>query len=148
MTLDKLCPTRWTVRGKCYKKIIGTYNALFELWRHTLDEGRLTTDVKARIIGCYNQMTKFDFYFGLHLGQKFYSLTDNLSQALQQSKMSAISGQRLARLTISTIEKMRDNESAGMFFDYVSKWRRHILSLKKLSSDGEKGNQTTQFYKT
>ena len=32
--------------------------------------------------------------------------------------MFAISGQRL---TISTIEKMRDNESAGMFFDYVSK---------------------------
>ena len=79
MTLDKLCPTRWTVRGKCDKKIIGTYNALFELWRHTWDEGRLTTDVKARIIGCYNQMRKFDFYFGLHLGQKFYSLTESIT---------------------------------------------------------------------
>ena len=76
---------------------------LFQLWGHCLKEDKLATDVKARIIGCSTPMTKFDFYFGMHLGHKFYSLTDNLSEAQQKSKMSAVSGQRLARLTIQTI---------------------------------------------
>ena len=31
-TLDKLCPTRWTVRAKCYQKIIDNYESLVELW--------------------------------------------------------------------------------------------------------------------
>ena len=30
-TLDKLCPTRWTVRDICYKKIIDNYESLVEL---------------------------------------------------------------------------------------------------------------------
>ena len=28
-TLDKLCPTRWTVRAGCYRKIVTFYDALF-----------------------------------------------------------------------------------------------------------------------
>ena len=37
--------------------------------------------------------------------------------------MSAISGQRIARMgmTISTIEEMRSDTCANLFFDYVSK---------------------------
>ena len=49
-------------------------------------------------------MTTFSLFFGLHLGYKLYAITNNLSKALQEKKMSAISGQRLARATLSTIE--------------------------------------------
>ena len=101
------------------------YMTLFQLWGHCLKEGKLATDIKARIIGCSTQMTKFDFYFDLHLGHKFYSLTDNLSEALQKSKMPAVSGQRLARFTIQTIESMRTDEGARMFFEYVSQAASH-----------------------
>ena len=58
------------------------------------------TDVKARIIGCRAQMEKFDFYFGLEVGLKIFVITDNLATTLQGNKMTAISGQKLARLTI------------------------------------------------
>ena len=116
-TLDKLCPTRWTVRAKCYQKIIDNYESLMELWQTSLKNGKLVFDVKSRITECLAQMCKFRFYYGLDIAYKFYSLTDSLSKALQNKKMSAISGQRLARLTISTIEGMRTDRHADNFFE-------------------------------
>ena len=47
-------------------------------------------------------MTMFSFFFGLQLGCSLYAVTDNLSKVLQDMKMSAILGQRLARLTSTT----------------------------------------------
>ena len=61
-------------------------------------------------------MTNFNFFYGLQLGYTLYALTDNLSKAMQSKKMSAISSQRLANLTIATIEKMRSENSASLFF--------------------------------
>ena len=55
--------------------------------------------MRARIIGCKAQMERSDFFFGLHLGEWLYSHTDNLSKTLQDTKMAAVSGQRLANLT-------------------------------------------------
>ena len=39
---------------------------------------QLQPDVRVRIIGCEAQMERFDFFFGLHLGERVYSHTDNL----------------------------------------------------------------------
>ena len=105
--------------GMCRLLPKKAYDPLLDLWEMVLKEGRLDTDVKSRIIGCQAQMTKFDFFFGLNLSQKFYNMTDNLSTALQSKKMSAISGQKLARETISTIEKMRNDSDAQLFYDCV-----------------------------
>ena len=90
-----------------------------ELWQTSLKNGKLVFYVKSRITGCLAQMCKFRFYYGLDIAYKFYSLTDSLSKALQNKKMSAISGQKLARLTISTIEGMRTDRHGDNFFDYV-----------------------------
>ena len=80
-TLDKLCPMQWTVRAKCYQKIIDNYESLVELWQTSLKNGKLVFDVKSRITGCLVQMYKFRFYYGLDIAYKFYSLTDSLSKA-------------------------------------------------------------------
>ena len=93
-TIDKLCITRWTVRSGCYKKIIDSYDSLYELWNECLDAGKLASELKGRIIGCQKQMEIFVFYYGLHLSHKFYAITDNLSTALQSTNLSALSGQR------------------------------------------------------
>ena len=53
-------------------------------------------DIRGRIIGCQVQMNTFYFFFGLNLGQRLFSHTDNLSRTLQQTKMSAISGKQVA----------------------------------------------------
>ena len=131
VTLDKLCPTRWTVRAECYKKILEAYEPLFDLWELSLEKGKLDTDVKSRIIGCQAQMKKFDFLGGLNLGYKFYSLTDNLSRALQSKKMSAVSGQRLARQTMSMFEKMRNDRDAKLLFDLVKQNASKITRIKE-----------------
>ena len=119
ITIDKLCPTRWTVKANCFKKVLDLYDQLWELFQSCLAEGKLVTDVKSRIIGCQSQMTNFKFFYGLQLGYTLYALTDNLSKAMQSKKMSAISSQRLANLTIPTIEKMRSENSASLFFESV-----------------------------
>ena len=49
-----------------------------KLWDECLQEGGLNTEVKARIMGCKNQMSTFHFFFGLCLGQRLFSITDNL----------------------------------------------------------------------
>ena len=58
--LDKLCVTRWTIRAKCFKKILDNYKTLLELWGQSLKEN-LDVDIKSRIEGCKNQMILFKF---------------------------------------------------------------------------------------
>ena len=87
-----LCPTRWTVRASCFHRIIDNYSALLQEWIVCLDQ-KLQAGVRGRIIGCQAQMNTFDFFFGLHLGERLFSHTDNLSKTLQKTRMSAVSGQ-------------------------------------------------------
>ena len=117
-SLDKLCTTRWTVRAACFNKILEKYAVLQKLWEICLGEKR-DTDTRSRIIGCQSQMQSFSFFFGLLLSHRLYSLTDNLSKTLQKEKMSALSSQRLANLTIETIQGMRKAEDFKLFFDLV-----------------------------
>ena len=64
-------------------------------------------------------MNTFDFFFGLNLGQRLFSHTDNLSRTLQQTKMSALSGKRVACLTKDVLQKMRNDTSFRSFYDVV-----------------------------
>ena len=91
-TFDKLCSTRWIVRANYYRKIVTFYDALFSLWDHCLETGKMDRELKSGIGGVKAQMAAFSFFFGLQLGYRLYAITDNLSKALQETKMSAISG--------------------------------------------------------
>ena len=90
--------TRWTVFASCFQQIQDNYAALLQEWIISLD-GKLQSDICGRIIGCQAQMNTFESFFGLNLGQRLFSRTDNLSKTLQQTRMSAISGKRVAHLT-------------------------------------------------
>ena len=103
-----LCPTRWTARASCFQRILDNYAALLQDWTISLDE-KLQSDIRGRIIGRQAQMNTFDFFFGLNLGQLLFSHTDNLSKTLQQTKMSAVSGKRVAGPTKEVLQKMRDD---------------------------------------
>ena len=50
-TLAKFSITRWTVRSGCYKKVIDSYDSLYELWASSVTE-KLDHEIKGRIIGC------------------------------------------------------------------------------------------------
>ena len=99
-------PNSWTLRASCFQKIIDDYCLLLKLWNESLKES-LNAETRSRIIGCKAQIKTFNFFFGLCLGQRHYSLTDNSSKTMQKEKMSAVSGQRLASLTAKAIENMR-----------------------------------------
>ena len=120
-TLNKLSATRWTVRANAYQKILSNFDPLMRLWDASLTTGNLDFEVKSRIIRVKNQMTEFQFFYGLHLSQRLFSISDNLSKALQKESMSALSGLNLAKLTIKTFEDMRTDESVKLFFDFVLK---------------------------
>ena len=120
-SLDKLCITRWTIRGRCFEKVQMNYIDLMKLWDECLQEGRLNTEVKARIMGCKKQMSTFHFFFGLCFGQRLYSITDNFSKALQSEKLSAVSSQNMASLTLKTLQNMRTQEDFELFLNLVTK---------------------------
>ena len=113
-----LCPTRWTVRARCFQRILDNYAALLQEWTISLDE-KFQSDIRGRIIGCQAQMNTFDFFFGLNLEQRLFSPTDNLSRTLRQTKMSALSGKRVACLTKDVLQKMRNQETIRASDRYV-----------------------------
>ena len=47
----RFCPTRWTVRATCYKRILDNYALLLEVWDACL-ELNIDTETRARILGC------------------------------------------------------------------------------------------------
>ena len=56
------------------------------LWKLCLGNDNMATEVKSRIAGVKMQMKKFDFFFGLNIGHRLYSHTNNLSKTLQAKK--------------------------------------------------------------
>ena len=115
-----LCPTRWTVRGDSFESIIDNYDVLRQTWEESLEEGKLDTGVKARIIGISSQMETFDFYFGVKVSKLILQMADNLSRTLQHEHLSASEDQSVARCTIKTLESMRSEESWELFWTSLS----------------------------
>ena len=73
-------------------------------------------------------MERFDFLFGLHLRERRYSHTYNLSKDLQGTKVAAVScRQRRANLTKETLTKMRTDQSFDHFYANVSRKSEGLL---------------------
>ena len=89
-TLDKLSATRWTLHGNAYKKTESNYLPLMKLWDVSLATGKLDSEVKAKLIGVQNQISEFQFLYGLNLSQWLFTISDNLSKALEKESMSAL----------------------------------------------------------
>ena len=66
-------------------------------------------------------MRTFHFFFGLCLGSRLFSISDNLSKALQSEKLSAVSSQNMASLTLKTLQNMRTQEDFELFFNLATK---------------------------
>ena len=77
-----LCPTCWTVRADALESIISNYSVLQELWEEAKTIAR-ETEVIDRLNGVADIMEKFEFLFGVLLGELILKHTDNLSKTLQ-----------------------------------------------------------------
>ena len=110
-----LCPTRWTVRAQALQSIIANYEALQMLWEESLDFVK-ETEMRSRIKGVSICMRSFDYFFGASLGELLLKHSDNLSRTLQSSSMSAAEGQKIAEMTVSTLQLLRSDESFASFW--------------------------------
>ena len=66
-------------------------------------------------------MESFELYFGLHLGARLYSHTNNLARSVKTTGMFACSSKRLANLTIKTLETIRNDKRYENFYETVLK---------------------------
>ena len=64
-------------------------------------------------------VTNDKVFYRLHLGQRFYALTENLSKSMQCKEVSAVSSQCLTNVTIETIEKIRSEEATTLFSAFI-----------------------------
>ena len=115
-----LCPTRWTVKCETLKSIQDNYKSLQETWEKAKAVAT-DTETKGRIIGAEYKMSTFPFWFGMHLGILTFGHCDNLSRSLQRSDLSAAEGQELARMTVTTLEGLRNDQSFDSFWKLVLK---------------------------
>ena len=101
--------TRWTVRCGTLVSIIQHYKELKELWKWCLKVYK-DTETKAHIIGVQTQMNKFNYFFEVKLAILLLRHSDNLSTTLQSPRVSASQAQSIARKTVITLEKLRDDD--------------------------------------
>ena len=78
-----------------------------------------------------NTNEDFSFFFGPHISHRLFSHTDNLSKTLQAKKSSATTGQKLARLTVDTLQSLRNDESFNAFYDVILVKAKELKSLSK-----------------
>ena len=113
-----LCPTRWTVRAASLSSVLNNYAVFQGLWEEARDVAK-DSDVRARIIGVQATMTKFEYLFGVMLGECILSHTDNLSKTLQNPKLTSSEGQSIAELTCQTLVRIRNDEAYDIFWEKV-----------------------------
>lgn len=119
-----LCPTRWTVRADSMLSIIKNYSILQELWDQAVAIVH-DTETISRIRGIDAHMRKFDFFFGLVLGEVLLRHTDNLSRTLQKN-YSASEGQTVAEKTKITLLGIRNEPSFDSFWEKVNRMSESV----------------------
>ena len=91
-----------------------------QLWDWSLEHVK-DAKMKARIRGIETHMKTLDFYFGLSLGECLLRNADNLSAAIQKRDISAAESHVLATKTVTTIAKIRTDDSFDLFCNTVTK---------------------------
>ena len=118
-----LCPTRWTVRAATLQSILDNYNAFQALWEE-IQDNITDSEIKARVIGEEATMKRFNFLFGLLLGECILKHTDNLSKTLQDPTLTASEGQQCAELMCITLSNTRSSELFDLFLEKVLSYQR------------------------
>ena len=84
-------------------------------------------EVVGRLNGIAAIMEKFEFYYGVTLGELILKHTDNLSKTLQHKTISAAEGQECASLTLRTLQSLRSDDMFDLF------WKKVTAAAEKLN---------------
>ena len=75
--------------------------------------------IRAHVTGVDATMNRFNFLFGLVLGERRLKHTDNLSQTLQAPSLTGLEGQEIAELTCQTLLCIRTYDAFDIFWEKV-----------------------------
>ena len=84
--------------------------------------------MKARIRGIKVYTLKFSYCFGIHFTHLILSHTDNLSQTLQGTQMTAVDDQLVSRACATNLESIRSENEFNLF------WNKENNSLRNTKS--------------
>ena len=149
-----LCPTRWTVRAESIASVIKNFDVLQDTWE---EASTIVKDLetKSRIRGVSAIMNNFDFVFGAMLGELVLGHADNLSSILQHETMSAAAGQELARMTVQTLESLRNDRMFDIFWAKVNQFtsthevnEARLPRQRKRPKRYEEGTSSGDFHET
>jgi len=99
-----LCPTRWSVRVRAIEGVLNTYEAVVE-WMEELSGANEKVSPKAS--GLLAQLTKCEFYIGLQMASKLFSLGESLSRVLQSPNATIAGGIQAATYTVNGLLEMK-----------------------------------------
>ena len=75
--------------------------------------------MKARIRGIKVYTLKFSYGVGIHLAHSILSHTDNLSQTLQGTMMTAVDGQVVSCVCVTALKSARSGNEFNLFWNKV-----------------------------
>lgn len=116
-----LCPTRWTTRAASLASIISNYSVLQASLTEFETMAKYDAEMSARVSGIAHRFSLFSFLFGVMLGHRILGIAENLSKTLQHKDISAAEGQEAARITLQSLEALRNDESFAAFWTEVLK---------------------------
>ncbi|XP_068213841.1 zinc finger MYM-type protein 1-like [Palaemon carinicauda] len=84
------------------------------------------TETKARLGSVNSSMKTFDYFFGCNIGVQLLGYADNLAKALQATKRSAMDGQELAKMTVTTLKSLRNDEAFESLWKQIQSRRENV----------------------
>jgi len=114
------------VRAASLKSVIDNYLVFQALWEEVKDTVT-DSEIRTRVIGVEATMNRFDFLFGLVLGERLLQHTDNLSKILQAPSLTASEGQQVADLTRQTLCRIQTTEAFDHFWEKVQRLQREYI---------------------
>ena len=93
------------VRAESLKSVILNYSVIHAVLEEILEEYKGNSEATCQARGILTIMEKFSFLFGLVVGEKFFSITDTLSKALQK-KTTCVTEAKMLVLALRSKEVM------------------------------------------
>ena len=117
--IKPLCPTRWTVRAEYLRSLVLNYEVIQSVLDEILVEYSGNTEATAAARGIATVMMKFSFLFGVVVAEKFFSVTDTLSEAVQKKSLCASEARKMAVVTVSSLRDLRSDACFERFWDEI-----------------------------
>ena len=116
-----LCPTRWTVRAESLRSVLLNYKVIQSALEEIVEQYSGNTKATSQARGILVIFSKFSFFFGVAVAEKFFSITDTLSRAIQKKSLCACAANKMAEVTISSLKHHRSDTCFKHFYEDTKK---------------------------